>query len=71
MLTDWIEWSGDWSYDCKGQNLLLKYVSHWKSSGAEQLIFQRNILSLGLSQFGGTMHVSWVQRWSSCLASSA
>ncbi|KAL7866933.1 hypothetical protein AOLI_G00147470 [Acnodon oligacanthus] len=34
MLTDWIQWS----YDCKGQNLLLKDVSHQKSSGAEKLI---------------------------------
>ncbi|KAL6468978.1 hypothetical protein MHYP_G00225020 [Metynnis hypsauchen] len=40
--------------DCKAQNLLLKDVSHWKSSEAEQLSFQRNILSLGLIQYGGS-----------------
>ncbi|KAL7850713.1 hypothetical protein SRHO_G00200620 [Serrasalmus rhombeus] len=47
-LTDWIEWSGDWSSDCKGQKLLLKDVSHRKSSGAEQLFSVREIRGIEL-----------------------
>ncbi|KAL7836393.1 hypothetical protein AOLI_G00276770 [Acnodon oligacanthus] len=43
--------TGSWSYECKAQDLLLKNVSHQKSSGAEQLSFQRNILSLGLINY--------------------
>ncbi|KAL6461542.1 hypothetical protein MHYP_G00296860 [Metynnis hypsauchen] len=55
-LTDWIEWNGDWSYDYKAQNLLLKDVFHWKSSAAEQLasssmVAVRIILSIQLCSY--------------------
>ncbi|KAL6461802.1 hypothetical protein MHYP_G00299470 [Metynnis hypsauchen] len=57
-LPDWIEWNGD----CKGQNLLLKDVSHRKSSEAEQLehpLFRRHPVCLSVRMIINTQLCSY------------